>query len=291
MALPVFANAGNYEYNSYVLHVLGGNVVKSGAFWSDTPNMSSFNIYIDTSNGYWRIDGSTYASPVPTPNGYELGELVDNTYYAEINGTKYYFNHITQSNEYVARNIPTANYPTIQIYLPFVEEGTGGGGGSNTPVEIPTTPILSIINDVSVGSLYWTPQGYPAKILYLGTDGQGLADVEADNVTTVNYIVTKEGYYRVQLHYTVDGEDRLTDTSNKVQFVKEDAYDDSILGKIHKLLADIIDGLDNAVSTIGQFISNIGNFIKSLIGWLPDQVQAVFFAVVIIGLVLGLFLK
>lgn len=296
-SIPVFANTGNYEYNSYVLHVAGGNVVRNGAFWSDNSDMSSFDIYINTSNGYWNITGSTYSSPVPKPNGYKLGSIPDNTYYAEVNGTKYYFNHVTQTSMMVAYNIPAApNYPVINIYLPYVVDdgSSGGGGGTNPepdePIGIPETPILRISNGTSVSSLTWQPTGYPAKILY-SSDGHEYSTVE-DNVTTVNYLVSNEGFYRVQLHYTVDGNNYLTDVSNKVECVLENEYeDDGVLGAIWKLLSDIIDGIDNAISTLGQFITNIGEFIKTLVSWLPDEVSSVFFAVVIVGLVLGLFLK
>lgn len=275
----------NLEYNDYNLYTLQGTWINSGAFRSDIANMSEFYIYIDTANNQWFITGG---APVNMPNypNHRLYLATDNVSYATDGTNTYYFIHVPQSDTFYAGPFSTSGYPDIDIYLQYEEYLN----------PIPSTPILTGTQQGNFCNLQWTPVSYSGRIEYTATGNGAPTTVLEFDSSYMNYLVSQDGYYYVQLQYTVDGHTYWTEPSNKIHYVytpvsPDDPDDGNTISDILDFFTDIIRGMDNATSTVTQFIRNLGTFIMELVSWLPQDVANVFFAVVIIGLVFGLFIK
>lgn len=290
--VPAYAQVGTYEYNDFNLYSTGGTRYTSNAFRSNNSSLTSFVITLNVYDNTWYITGGT-STAIPFPTGVEIDYTDRTTFltsaYYTVNGTQYSFTYVSAddtSGNFYSRSITTSGYPVVNVYLPT----------TGTSTAVPTTPILSVsqLTD-NANWLEWTPTGYSTRILYSET-GTGEYTTLTDVGTTPwknNYAT---GYYRVQLHYTVDGVDRVTDTSNRVYC---EMLDDSSSGdeeesnwqKLLRFFDNIITGIQNATSTIGQFIGTLREFITTLFSWLPEELTAVFIAILIVGLVIGLFLK
>lgn len=283
-ALPVFADTG--EYNDFVLYDAANNnsTVSSGAFYSnDVSPMTSFTLFVDPVTQKWSISSGSQVN-IPRPNN----KVVDTANFSSlakviVNGTTYNFVSIPQTDSYAVYNIPASPYyPTISVYIPFTTQSSS---------DIPTTPVLSI----SGSSLSWTPTGYTAKVLY-STDGSQY-NVYRNQVNPVENPLTiqldQSAYFRVQLYYTENGETRLTEVSNRVEYtyVAPDPEEPDDNKTIWDYLSDLIDGITNASRVIRDFLSEMRAFFYQLFSWLPESVMTVFWAVVIIGLVLGILIK
>lgn len=278
-AFPVFADAG--EYNDYTLYDAANNnaTVTTGVFYSNnlTP-MTSFSLYVDDVANTWNItDGSSVN--VPKPTGKRIGDM--SSAYITVNGIRYNFTHITQTDTWYISGIPAAsNYPRIYIYIPFVTDT------SNTK---PPTPTLTISGDV----LSWTPTGYGSKILY-STDGSQYnvyRNYVAATESSLQIQLEESAYFRIQLYNTELTQ--LSDTSNRVEFtyVAPDPEVPSDDKTVWDHLSDILDGITNASRVTRNFLREMKAFFYTLFSWLPPEVMTVFWAVVIIGLVVGILIK
>lgn len=284
-----YCATGSLEYNDYIVYDINNNnaVVSSGTFYSDTGGpMSTFSLYINPVINKWYITGGGQAI-IPSPSGKTLEDnynVLTTDGGVVVGSNVYHFQIVTQSDWYVAYNIPASsqNYPVLSIYLPF--------STPSTPV-IPSTPVLTI----SGTQLSWTPSNYTAKVLY-STTGQGVYDVYQTQVNGGQTTIMLDGsaYFRVQLYYTEDGTTKLTDASNQVyyQYTEPTPDDPDDENKtIWDYLSDIIDGIDIATKAVRNFLGNMRGFFRDLFSFLPEQVMAVFWAIVVIGLVFGLLLK
>lgn len=274
----VFADA--YEYNDYNIYTTTGVWVSSGALFSDNGNMSSFALNvkgISSNNPQMQITGGSWVN-IPIPNGYEFNaQAFSNSAYISVNGQHFDFDQDEQTGQWSTGLVITTNgYPNVDIYFPYTNNGTG----------IPNTPILTI----SGNQLMWTPTGYATKIYYSAT-GVGQYEVLVDNVYSP-YTISNEGFYRVQLHYTHNGSDLVTDVSDRVEYINSSSGGDTnIIQKILGFLEDIRVSFANATNTIISFVNTIGTFIQNMFLWLPFEIRTVLYAVIIIGLVFGLFIK
>lgn len=266
----------NYEYNDFDLYTTNGVGVTSGAFRSNNSSMSEFYIRVMLGSGSWSITGGTN-STIPCPSGYEL----DHTTFSSqarivVSGHTYYFSQDEQTGHWFAGPITTYGYPNVSVYFPYV--AISGN--------VPSTPVLSISNN----QLLWTPPGYATRVLYSST-GTGSYTVLTDNGSSP-YTISEEGFYRVQLWYTRNGETLITDTSNRVEYISSSSGSDtSLLDRIINFFNNLTVGIRNAVQTISQFLSNIGEVFNNIFAWLPYEVRNIFWSVVIVGLVLGIFIK
>lgn len=276
----IFADTG--EYNDYVLYNSSNNNanVASGVFYSNDTTMSSFTLYVNDVTQKWYITSGSQTD-VPKPSGMKIGDM--SSAYVMVNGNRYSFSHVTQTDFWAVYNIPASPYyPVVSVYIPFV---------TDTGDDIPSTPTLSIDGKV----LTWTPSGYEAKVLY-STDGSIYETYRnsvssADNSLTIQ--LDKSAYFRVQLYYTVEGETMLTDVSNRVEYtyIPDDPTDPDDNKTIWDYMSDLIDGLSNAVRTVTNFLESMKTFFYQLFAWLPEEVMVVFWAVIIIGLVFGILIK
>lgn len=282
--VSVYASpTGSYEYNDYVLMSLNGTQYSAGALHSNNSSLSSFTLIVDAVNNTWSItDSGTVAIPFPT--GVTINYTDRTSFlqqaYVSVNGVNKNFTFIDDSGVFYCQNIPASPYyPTLYIYLPT----TGASSGS-----IPSTPILNYSN----GRLTWTPTGYTAKVFYSAT-GEGIYDVEAAAATGSEMVIGKTGYYYVALNYMVDGVSYLTSNSNRVygEVVYNNDPDLSIMDKILQFLEDIRTGMSNALSVLSSFISDVGAFFNVVFGWLPEPIRIIFWAVVVVGLVMSIFVK
>lgn len=284
---PVFcATSGTYEYNDFSVIRIGGSAVQGGAFRSENASMSSFKIAVQIQQSSyqvkWQITGSSSWTTFPTPSGYrvDVGNFGSQAY-CIVNGSRITFSYNSSSGTYVSGDITTSGYPTVYVYCPYV---------ATTTSTIPTNPILSI----SGNQLSWTPTGYNTRVLYSST-GTGVYDILTESASSP-YTVTDDGFYYVQLWYTEDGVNKLTDTSNKIEYNTSssgsgDTGQGGLLNRILVFFQSIVNGLNNAYNTIAQFFQTLGHLVSDLFEWLPSSLQGVFIAVIIVGLVLGLFLK
>lgn len=274
-----FAFADDYEYNDYNIYTVQGVWVSSGALYSNNASMSSFALNVKgiSTTPQMQITGGSWVN-IPIPNGYEFNsQAFSSSAYISVNGQYYNFEQDEQTGQWSTGLVITTNgYPTVDIYFPYTNNGTG----------VPNTPILTINGN----QLIWTPTGYATKIYYSAT-GVGQYDVEADYQYSP-YVVSKEGFYRVQLHYTHNGSDLVTDVSDRVEYITSSSGSDTnIIQKILGFLEDIRVSFSNAANTIISFVNTIGTFIQNMFLWLPFEIRTVLYAVIIIGLVFGLFLK
>lgn len=290
--VPSFANVGTYEYNDYNLYSVGGTRYHTNAFRSNTANLSSFTIRVNVYDNTWNITGGT-SQNIPFPSGvviqYSDRSTFLQTAYVMVNGTRYNFTILSgddSSGNFYSQAITTSGYPVVNVYLPTT--------GSSQAV--PTTPILSVTNNTdSANWLSWSPSdGYYAE-LYRSDSSALAGDVVSYNATSP-FKVTESGYYYLRLKYSVDGVTMYTDYSNRVyaEFVDDsntNPPDENGWQKLLKFFDNIINGFNNAVSTLGRFIGTLRELITTIFSWLPDELTAVFIAVLVVGLVIGLFLK
>lgn len=286
--IPAFAT-DTYEYNDFILYDNKNNNsnVSGGAFRSNngTP-LTSFNLYVDLDTGKWQITGGTFVN-VPCPSGKVLSSSgwSSTSTKVVVGSQTIYAEPITMTNTYAFYNIPASpNYPTVSVYLPFET--------SSSP-SIPNTPTLTIGYSTN-GNAYlrWTPTGYTAKVLY-STDGS-LYNVYQNYVngdqTTI--FLEESAYFRVQLYYNYNGETRLTDTSNLVQFNYDPSMpDDPEEQTIWDHLSTILDGLTDALKSVKEFLINAKLAVQELFAFLPAPVMVVFWACIIISLIFRLLFK
>lgn len=293
--VPTFATVGTYEYNDYNLYSTNNTRYSSGALRSNTASMATYALTVNVNNNTWKITGGSFTA-IPFPSGVAIQFTDRATFlqnaYVMVNNTRYNFSFVSgndTSGEYFVSNIPTSGWPVVNIYLPTT-------GQSDV---VPTTPILSVNTNTGTyrQNLEWTPTGYSTRIWYYATENTAQPEIISEVATSPWQNTYATGWYRVQLHYSVDGVDYLTDTSNKVYSELQtdpdpgDDDEESDWQKFLRLLDNIIVGLDNALSTLGRFITTLRTFITSLFSWLPEEISAVLIAVMVVGLVIGLFLK
>lgn len=300
-ASSVFAaTSGTYEYNDFNLYSTNGTWYSSGALRSDNGSLDTFTITVNVNTNTWSITGGT-TQPIPFPSGTSIYYTDRTTFlqsaYAIVNDTRYNFSFVDNSGVFYLQNIPAGPYyPTVTIYLP-----TSGGSGPS----VPSTPILTFTDP----NLIWTPSNYPAQIWFNAT-GQG----QSTNITPSTapngvyppynlnlydtYETYGEGYYYVRLVYDYEGQTRYTEMSEGLYIDSvtpsgggNDGSNDGPLWQIIRYLDNLRNSTKNAFNVIKQSCEEFFDFMSDLVGWLPQDVTSVFFAVVIIGLVIGLFLK
>lgn len=282
--IPTFAT-DTYEYNDYLLYDNNNNnsSVNGGAFRSNngTP-LTSFTLFIDLDTGKWQITGGSWVN-VPCPSGKVLsstGWSSTNTKVV-VGSQTIYASPVTMTNTYAFYNIPASpNYPTVSVYLPFEV--------SSSPL-IPETPTLYITSNSGSKQLFWTPTGYTAKVLY-STDGSIYNVYETYvNGDRCTIYLEESAYFRVQLYYQVNGEWRLTDTSNRVEFTYDPSSDDN--NTIWDFLSNVIDGLSDAINSVKEFLITAKNAATELFSFLPAPVMVVFWACIIISLIFRILMK
>lgn len=285
------ATSGSYEYNDYNLYSITNTYYTSGAFRSNQGGpMTSFVIGVNVNTNQWWITGGEWTN-IPFPVGITI-DYTDKTSflttaYITVNGNNYNFTTVSGDDDsgiFYSRSVEASPYyPTVSVYLPT----------TGSAVNVPETPILAYSN----GTITWNNPNYYTTEIYMSESSNLAGDLQG-TVTGTSYKIRedKDGYYYVRIRYTVNGQYRYTDNSNRVYasyVAGEDEGEQELewWAKILKFFSDISNGFRNALSTVGQFITDIGIFIRQLVSWLPEEVSSVFYAVVIIGLVLGLFLK
>lgn len=289
--VPSFATVGTYEYNDFILYSASGTEYTHNAFRSNNPNLTQFTLTINVNNNTWMITDGT-STAIPFPSGVSIqytdrATFLQQAYYI-VNNTRYSFTYVSgddSSGNFYSHTITTNGYPYVYVYLPT----------TGTSQVIPTTPILSVTNNQdSANWLSWTPTGYAAE-LYRSDDAHLAGDAVSLNAQTP-FKVTETGYYYVRLKYSQDGVTRYTDNSNRVyaEYIDDsntEPPDENGWQKLLRFFDNIINGMSNATSTLGRFVGTLREFISMLFSWLPEEVTSVFIAVVIVGLVIGLFLK
>lgn len=289
-AAYAYADAG--EYNDYNLFSSSGTLYASGAFTSDNLNLTSFTLTVDAVSNEWGItDGSTYVIPFPGSIQINYSSTDDRAAfltnsYVMVNNTRYNFSYIDNTGVFYCQNIPAGPYyPTVNVYL-YTEE--------TSPTTPPSSPTLSYSVD-SDGYTYlnWNSyqnnHNYSAKVDYK----ENLTDTPTHlaNAVYPPYKVEQTGYYTVALKYFDynDNIEKITDWSQTiyVEYTEpDDSDDDNIIDRID----NIIDNLRESVNNVKNFVTDFTQIMADLISWLPSDVTTVFFSVVIIGFVIGLFL-
>lgn len=268
--------SGTYAYNDIVIVDQNNNEIFSGELRSNNPSLSSFTIWYNEDNNQWNMTDGNWTS-FPCPSG-KLPAITSSNSYITVNGNNIYPQRVSQTNTWAFYNIPASPYyPILVIHIYYNSSGDSGA--------VPYTPTLALNGNI----LSWSPTGYSAKILY-SQDG-AIYNTLADNVTGSTYTIQDYGYYRVQLYYTSSGETLITDTSNRIEYTANSGSTDNDNKTFFDRLSDIIDGLTNATQTIKGFIQSIGQLFTAIYEWLPPSVLTVFIAVIIIGLIMGLFIK
>lgn len=283
--VSVYASpTGSYEYNDYVLMSLNGTQYSAGALHSNNGSLSSFTLTIDAVNNTWSItDAGTVAIPFPT--GVTINYIDRTSFlqqaYVSVNGVNKNFTFIDDSGVFYCQNIPASPYyPTLYIYLPT----------TGSAVTVPSTPILS----ASDGWLNWTPSGYYTEV-YL-SDSQNLAGNLLRQGLTGDSMKVREGedgYYYIRFKYSVNDVDQYTPYSNRVYaaYQQAEGEEPSTDDKLIDFIQDIRNGMNNAISVLGSFISDVGAFFNVVFGWLPEPIRIIFWAVVVVGLVMSIFVK
>ena len=223
-------------------------------------------------NSQWTVTG-TYTT-LPCPANQVLDYTAVSSAYYTVGSDPTHRSFTDSDGHWLTGSISTSNYPVVKIYLPYTSQG---------PTGIPQTPTLML----SGSTLTWTPQGYTAKILY---SEDGTIYEPLNTSASQPFTVSDTGYYRIQLNYNYNGQDRLTDASNRVQFIANDG-DSSDLARLWYLIQNIFTGIQNALSTITSYIWTLSDFVRSVFSWLPGELPDIFLAVSVVGLILGLFLK
>lgn len=291
--LPIYGSSmGTYEYNDYNLYSVSGTRYSSGAFRSNNTSMSTFVLTVNVNNNTWSITGGTTQN-IPFPNGISIDYTDRTTFlqsaYYTVNGNRYTFTMVSAddtSGNFYSHSITTSGYPVVNVYLPT----------TGTSQMVPTTPILSTTSvNGNSDFITWSPSsGYFAEVYR--SDSSALAGTLVSSNAQPPFECSEDGYYYVRLKYSVDGVTNYTDYSNRIYV---EAIDNSGTGdeeennwqKLLRFFDNIVTGLQNATSTLGRFISTLREFITTIFSWLPEELTAVFIAILVVGLVIGLFLK
>lgn len=263
--------ADEYEYNDVNIY-LGGQYQKSVALTSDNWIPSYGYMEVDTSQSTLRIrfQGGSWIDTLVNISNY----TIDTVTCTQSGGYKtgMYVSGYLRFNDIV-----TANFPEVNLYVNIQ-------GGSSNPVKL-ETPVVTV--DTNLLSWYRINHATGYTIRF-ATDRNGSDNRIIENNYQGNvYDITETGYYAV----SANGDNTYQNSDYSGYLYAEYVENENTDGTILDFFNRVIEGLNNAFASISSFLHNIGDIFDGLFAFMPVEVRSVFWAVIVVGLVMSLFMK